>query len=566
MTLLEFETSIMTYEQDQSEDSDLQRLIDEGRFFLNANQIDKAILTYVQTIRKYPDEIGSLLALGDTYLVSGNRMAAAELYQEAARIEPDRRDIKRRLKLALEMVGGKLDFDSSLSALSNASIARLIQNMTGKSFAVSDMEIEQAAKLLDETINSPSPALSVAERMDEIDTLLPALIELNIRQARANGRLDLVRQLEDMQADIIGNKLLEPVGMSDTASVADWEAAQKETNTLNILVVGINSIDSPHRLGLIGQGLADGGHKVEVVKEPDEISWESYDLVIVHNPHGNPLMLKGLASRAAHKLPSIVDLDYDFRQMHVSHPDFNRLGLGNPATARAFKASLELADHITVANKPSADLFEADGYNVSVIPDTWWSKNPFWLRNAPPRATLNIGIFADLGQVDAVAVVRRAVIRILREFPQTRLVIGGDPQNYHLFDSLPDVRRLFLPPADAEDYPYLLAQADILLMPLLENPFNTFLSDRKLMEAGVRKIPWIASPTPVSLEWSKGGLIANSIEEWYTHLHLLVKEASLRQELGLEGYQKAADHETQIVNSKWAKIIQSVLTTNKLVN
>jgi glycosyltransferase involved in cell wall biosynthesis len=562
MTLMDFETPLMTYPEDQSDDSHLKRLVDEGRFFLNANQIDKAILTYVRILRKYPYEIGSLLALGDTYLVSGNRIAAAELYQEAAILEPDRRDIERRVKLALEMDSGKFDFDNNLSALSNASVARLIQALTGKSFAVSEMELEQAAKLLDETIHSSSPAVNVAENLDAIDTLLPALIELNVRQARANGQLDLVRQLENMQAEIIGDKLLEPVGMSDNPGDEKKDPGTR-MRVLSILVVGMNTIDSPHRLGLIGQGLADCGHKVDVFKDLSELSWDAYDVVIAHNPHANPLILKGLASRAAHNLPTIVDLDYDFRQMNVSHPDFSRLGLGNPATSRAYKAALELAGHVTVAGEASAAKLVEEGYQVSVIPDSWWGKNPFWQRNAPPRATLNIGIFSDPGQVEAVATVRRSVIRILREFPQTRLVIGGDPQNYHIFDSLPDVRRLFLPPADAEDYPYLLAQADILIMPMVENSFNAFLTDRKFMEAGIRKIPWIASQTPASLEWGKGGMIANSIEEWYSHLHLLVKDRSIRQELGMEGSQKAVERESQKVSLKWIKVIQSVLPENQ---
>lgn len=562
MTLMDFETPLMTFPDDHTDDSELKRMIEEGRFFLNANQIDKAILTYVRILRKYPEEIGSLLALGDTYLVSGNRMAAAELYQEAARLEPDRRDIERRVKLAVEMSGGKLDFEGGLPALSNASIARLIQALTGKSFAVSEMELEQAARLLDETIHSPSPAISVAERMDEIDTLLPALIELNIRQARATGRLDLARELENMQADIIGDKLLEPVGMTDHVDFSGVGTNTK-ANVLNILVVGTNTIDSPHRLGLIGQGLADCGHRVEISKEPEDISWEAYDVVITHNPHANPLILKGMASRAAHLQPTIVDLDYDFRQMQVSHPDFQRLGLGNPAVSRAYKAALELANQVTVTNQASAQLIAGDGYPVTIIPDFWWGKNPFWLRSAPPRATLNIGIFADPGQMDAVATIRRSVIRILREFPQTRLVISGDPQIYHLFDSLPDVRRLFLPPADAEDYPYLLAQADILLMPSLDNPFNAYLSDRKFMEAGIRKIPWIASATPAGKEWAKGGLIANTIEEWYSHLHLLVKERDLRIELGAAGSDKSAERESQTVSLKWLKVIQTVTSGNK---
>ncbi|MBI3764691.1 MAG: hypothetical protein HY260_22860, partial [Chloroflexi bacterium] len=79
-----------------------------------------------------------------------------------------------------------------------------------------------------------------------------------------------------------------------------------------------------------------------------------------------------------------------------------------------------------------------------------------------------------------MAEIRRQVIRLAREFPQVCLVVGGIPEVYRLFDSLPESRRVFLPPVGADLHPALLAEMDILLVPLRDTPSNRMLSDRPL--------------------------------------------------------------------------------------
>jgi hypothetical protein len=77
------------------------------------------------------------------------------------------------------------------------------------------------------------------------------------------------------------------------------------------------------------------------------------------------------------------------------------------------------------------------------------------------------------GDVEDATQIRRAVTRVMREFPQVRLAVSGDPQVYQMFDSISATRRFYLPPLDPEDYPYLLSQIDILLAPLNDNPSTT---------------------------------------------------------------------------------------------
>jgi glycosyltransferase involved in cell wall biosynthesis len=147
----------------------------------------------------------------------------------------------------------------------------------------------------------------------------------------------------------------------------------------------------------------------------------------------------------------------------------------------------------------------------------------------------------------------------MREFPHTRLVIIGVPAVYQLFERLPESRRLFLPAADYEDFPYLLGQIDVLLAPLRNNPYNRTVSDRQLMEAGVRSIPWIASPLPGAVEWGAGGLIANDQDEWYVQLRQLILDENLRTVLGRKGRWKAEQREMHKLAKDWIDLITKVI-------
>jgi hypothetical protein len=60
----------------------------------------------------------------------------------------------------------------------------------------------------------------------------------------------------------------------------------------------------------------------------------------------------------------IVDLDLDFRQLPVNHPDFEKLGTRDPGVSRAYTAALQLANQITLASEPAAEEMAKEGFNV----------------------------------------------------------------------------------------------------------------------------------------------------------------------------------------------------------
>jgi tetratricopeptide (TPR) repeat protein len=545
-----------------SETSELQRLKDQGRVYLKSNQLDKALKTYAAILRDHPEDVDTLLILGDSYLVAGDRNSAIFLYREAAHFAPDRVDIERRIGLAEVEPDGGETLPPGLSPTEPRAIAHLLRRLTGKQTLISENEVRQAEQLLNEVMHSASPAKMVSDRLDEIDALLPALIELNIRQARTEGRADLAETLEDIMANLILQ--VEPGEMEDIHTHSNKEPAKaRPAQVKSVLVTGKFSHESPFRQALIVKTLGEQGYDVTTQMPRAGETWDQYDLVIAHNPHGNLDLMRGLAARAGARLPILVDLDVDFHLLPTDHPNYATLGLGEPGVARALTAALQLADCVTVGTEAAAESLQQAGYNPVVIPDGWHRSNLLWYKPAPLRTTLNLGLMLMQGQLEDAASIRRAVVRILREFPQSRLVISGDPKVYQLFDSVPDTRRMFLPPVEMEDYPYLLAQFDFLLAPLRDIPYNHQRSDRILVEAGVRRIPWIASPVRPYLNWASGGLIASSLDEWYTHLRGLMQDHEMRLKLGQAGYQKALQRELQPLGKSWHQLIQQLLSSHQ---
>jgi glycosyltransferase involved in cell wall biosynthesis len=199
------------------------------------------------------------------------------------------------------------------------------------------------------------------------------------------------------------------------------------------------------------------------------------------------------------------------------------------------------------------------GYTVYTVPDAWSKTNALWNSPAPARGYLHIGLSGYFGQLEDITEIRRIVLRVMREFPNTRLVILDNPDFYHFFHHLDEDRRFFLPSLRAESRPALLKQIDLLLLPLRNHPYNRASSDRPLLEAGLRQIPWIATPIPAFTTWKDGGLTAETPEEWHAALRELLSNAELRAELGRAGEKHAQQRELQIVGRTWLTLLQETV-------
>jgi len=405
--------------------------------------------------------------------------------------------------------------------------------------ALNERDLERAEQILKLINEDPHPNQVVGNNLDEILGILPAILSANIRQATLEGKSGLVHSLEDLLEEYQPHITEAPEA---SITMGPWQSKSLSSHP-RILFVGPDNESTEYRLECTATILESLGCQTFTTSTFPPDLFKNFDMVFVSRPHLNPDYLIGMAACRANNIPVIIDIDMDYKSIPVRHPEYEQLSLLEKDIAQAYTTGILLADQIISPSRELVNHLRAEGFTTYYAPPGWNNDNPLWSKPAPARHTINIGWLGRPGHLEDFARIRRTLNRILRQVPQTKLVIGSNPEAYHLFKNIPDSRKLYLPPSRLEDFPYSLGQIDILVSPLRNNPFNRSHSDRLLMEAGARAIPWIAPPIPSFKEWNAGGLFAKSVGEWYTHLYQLVINSELRKQLGQEGYQKAQERE-----------------------
>ncbi len=309
------------------------------------------------------------------------------------------------------------------------------------------------------------------------------------------------------------------------------------------------------RLLVPATGLSQAGYRVKLTRTPEPADVNDYDVFVFERPQASASLLEALAACRQAGKRVVVDLDEDDHHLPADHPRYAELGPGHPAALKTLEAALAQADLLTVASPVLAERYQALARRVVVVPGGWLRTNALWDKPAPRRDTLNIGWIGGQSDIADLNAIRADILQLVRQTPNVLLVLGGDPAAFDLFDTLPELRRLFLPMLSFDDYPFMLAHCDILLAPLRDTPFNQAKSDLKLLEAGLRRIPWVASPRPAYVAWAEGGLLADQPGEWLTALKRLTGEAALRQTLGAAGRHKAETRESAPLSKLWQELL-----------
>ncbi|MGH7170035.1 MAG: glycosyltransferase, partial [Gemmataceae bacterium] len=134
-----------------------------------------------------------------------------------------------------------------------------------------------------------------------------------------------------------------------------------------------------------------------------------------------------------------------------------------------------------------------------------------------------------------------ALMSLLREEADARLVVVGhldvgEFPGLALFMEQIDI----LPIRHWSELPAVIASVDINLIPLELTPFNEGKSNLKYYEAGLLKVPSIASPTRIHCENitpGYNGLLARTTEEWYNGLKELVTRPDRREHMGQNAFE-----------------------------
>lgn len=318
----------------------------------------------------------------------------------------------------------------------------------------------------------------------------------------------------------------------------------------SVLVIRSNAV-SDLRMDTAAYHLKRAGFDVEIITEVPFYKASQFDTFLCCRPGDSMIRFLNTCLQAGKQV--IVDLDDDFNSIPKHNPAFIYTGAGHPTYLTELKRLLQSNVVVTYASEILADRYHKEGI---IIPNTWDDGNDLWLLPKLKRNTFNIGFLGTATHREDFNLCEAAIKRILKNFPQTRLVVGGDEQIYNRFVDTPEERKLFLPGVPYADYPLMFRLIDMLVVPLRDTHFNRAKSDIKLVEAGATFTPWVASPMPVYQAWEAGGTFAgNSEQEWYESLAAMIGDSALRQHLAASGNTKAQQRRASLVCNKWIEIM-----------
>lgn len=303
-------------------------------------------------------------------------------------------------------------------------------------------------------------------------------------------------------------------------------------------------------------GLRQAGLITDLTSQPRRVDLPEWDVIVAYHPHIDPQIMHTLHEAHAAGLALITALDGRLEKLPRNHPNFATLGLTNPARIQAYTTTLLQSDLLVTHSRQLETELRTQGFTTRYIPEAWFDSGGRWQKPVRPRCTLNLGWIGSPDEIEAVAPIRGAVLRTMRDFPHLQLIIAGDDRAYSLFDALPASRRIYLPSTAPEDLPFVFGMMDVLLIPLQDTPYHRALSDLRVMQAGLRGIPWLASPVPAYQEWGAGGLCVPTLLDWRPMLRSLVIDAELRARLGQQGRQRALERHAGQVARAWLEIFK----------
>lgn len=184
----------------------------------------------------------------------------------------------------------------------------------------------------------------------------------------------------------------------------------------------------------------------------------------------------------------------------------------------------------------------------------------------PSQEEVIIGYFCGTPHVhdEDMASIAPALAAVLGMCSQARLQIYGElalrgPLSETSFASRIERR----PAVDWHALPQHIAQVDINIAPLIDNPQRRAKSAVKYLEAALVGVPTVASrldPYEACITQEVTGLLARTQAEWASSLIRLVQSPGLRRQLGEAArIQALAEHTTRSRSTNFAAIIAQIM-------
>ena len=542
---------------------------------LNANQAvtegnwSEALDFLLQAREMQPYNADLLTAIGGVHIQMGKFNDSLQYYQEALRLQPYSAQAHQNLANAYAIMGQyseaetsyrralELDEDDRFSWLGLARVC-IVQGKYQEGVEIlaalvkSDPQDPQAITLLAECYEQAGDQASARWMYQQA-------LNLDEEYESARQGLERLRSQEVSLGEVDKQVLAQKLAALKSKLQAQKSGAtpSPSVSTTRILFCAPAIPSSEIRFGSLVQELHQRGYQVSITTRGEDLTQESHQIAIFSRPHFSEALTQAVFQSKAKGAKVIVDLEEDFFTLPPESENFS-LSAGNPDVTGHLNAVLEKADLVTVPGEALVEVYRSKSRRVEQIPFGWDDTNPMWHKPIPPRTALKIGLLANHTRPSDLSALGDSLQQICKANPELLIGVIAGFELYEKLAGIDEDRKFFVPPGNLEDYPFLLADFDLLLFPLADIPYNRSKSDLALLECGARKVCWVASPIPAYRNWEKGGLLAASRAEWKEAIEALLCSPSQRDQLAEEGHRKALERTTTRIADKWLEVLQSL--------
>jgi hypothetical protein len=198
-----------------------------------------------------------------------------------------------------------------------------------------------------------------------------------------------------------------------------------------------------------------------------------------------------------------------------------------------------LADVITVSTPELVPVYKRFCPNVAVLPNCIDLDDYPKPKRAGKRLTIG---WAAANELNNFALVASTLKHMVEDYDHVDIAIGGDPKAFDMV-KVPANRKVWLEPCSIEDFPKMIRNFDIAVIPLIESKFNAGKSELKGLQYGALKIPFLASDVPPYQRFARMAgtqdFLITKQKQWLPRLRQLVNHKSYRRKLGHIAYEVA---------------------------
>lgn len=232
----------------------------------------------------------------------------------------------------------------------------------------------------------------------------------------------------------------------------------------------------------------------------------------------------------------VVDID-DYWHLypgHIAEANWKRYGV----TARIIE-SMILADVVTCTHERLAEEISQFSDHVEILPNAIPNANQFLTQKVSHEKVRIYWQGSPTHEKDLQLIA--PTMRRIHKRPMTKgkaiNVLAGyiESIEWHkianLYTDNGNAEHIVFPGTDVSGYYESYAMADICVIPLVENKFNSFKSNLKVLEAAHMGCPVVASHVNPYLGMDSVMYVKGE-HDWYMHLRDLINDPSIRDEVG----------------------------------